>query len=106
MTETTYNVLKPENGAPIKAWTKGVQLEDAARQQLLNVAQLPFIYKWVAAMPDVHWHWRDRGQRDSDQGRDHSRRGWRGHWVWHDGRRDRSECARPPRPSQRNSQRH
>lgn len=29
--------------------------EDAARQQLLNVAQLPFIYKWVAAMPDVHW---------------------------------------------------
>src|SRR5215468_5274653 len=55
MTETTYNVLKPENGAPIKAWTKGVPLEDAARQQLLNVAQLPFIYKWVAAMPDVHW---------------------------------------------------
>jgi tRNA-splicing ligase RtcB len=25
------------------------------RQQLLNVAQLPFIHKWVAAMPDVHW---------------------------------------------------
>lgn len=55
MTETTYNVIKPENGAPIKAWTKGVPLEDAAKQQLLNVAQLPFIYKWVAAMPDVHW---------------------------------------------------
>jgi tRNA-splicing ligase RtcB len=32
-----------------------VPLEDAARNQLLNVAQLPFIYKWVAAMPDVHW---------------------------------------------------
>src|ERR1700736_4175381 len=55
MTENTYNVIKPENGVPIKAWTKGVPLEDAARQQLLNVAQLPFIYKWVAAMPDVHW---------------------------------------------------
>jgi tRNA-splicing ligase RtcB (3'-phosphate/5'-hydroxy nucleic acid ligase) len=55
MTETTYNVIKPDNGVPIKAWTKGVPLEDAARQQLLNVAQLPFIYKWVAAMPDVHW---------------------------------------------------
>jgi tRNA-splicing ligase RtcB len=55
MTNTTYNVIKPENGVPIKAWTKGVPLEDAARQQLLNVAQLPFIYKWVAAMPDVHW---------------------------------------------------
>src|SRR5258708_39270765 len=55
MTDATYNVIKPNNGVPIKAWTKGVQLEDAARQQLLNVAQLPFIYKWVAAMPDVHW---------------------------------------------------
>src|SRR5438093_9085963 len=55
MTENTYNVIKPDNGATIKAWTNGVPLEDAARQQLLNVAQLPFIYKWVAAMPDVHW---------------------------------------------------
>src|SRR5436309_2889812 len=55
MTENTYNVIKPDNGVPIKAWTKGVPLEDAARQQLLNVAQLPFIYKWVAAMPDVHY---------------------------------------------------
>src|SRR5881397_1437001 len=55
MTDNTYNVIRPENGGLIKAWTKGVPLEDAARQQLLNVAQLPFIYKWVAAMPDVHW---------------------------------------------------
>ena len=55
MTDATYNMMKPDNGVPIKAWTKGVPLEDAARQQLLNVAQLPFIYKWVAAMPDVHW---------------------------------------------------
>ena len=55
MTDATYNVMKPEKGVPIKAWTKGVPLEDAAREQLLNVAQLPFIYKWVAAMPDVHW---------------------------------------------------
>jgi len=57
MPEQTYNVIAPENGkqAPIKAWTKGVQLEDQARQQLINAAQLPFIYKWIAAMPDVHW---------------------------------------------------
>src|SRR2546421_6910693 len=55
MTDATYNVIKPDNGVPIKTWTKGVPLEAAARQQLLNVAQLPFIYKWVAAMPDVHW---------------------------------------------------
>src|SRR2546421_6290020 len=55
MSEPTYNVIVPEKGAPIKAWTKGVPLEDQARQQLLNVAQLPFIFRWVAAMPDVHW---------------------------------------------------
>jgi tRNA-splicing ligase RtcB len=55
MSEPTYNVFAPEKGVPIKAWTRGVQLEDQARQQLLNVAQLPFIFKWVAAMPDVHW---------------------------------------------------
>jgi tRNA-splicing ligase RtcB (3'-phosphate/5'-hydroxy nucleic acid ligase) len=59
MSDTTYNVIAPEEGAPkswpIKAWTKGVPLEDQARQQLLNAAQLPFIFKWIAAMPDVHW---------------------------------------------------
>lgn len=52
MADATYNVIVPEKGLPIKAWTKGVQLEDQARQQLLNVAQLPFIFKWIAAMPD------------------------------------------------------
>jgi len=55
MSEKTYNVIKPANGFPIKAWTKGVPVEEAAQQQLLNVAQMPFIYKWVAAMPDVHF---------------------------------------------------
>ena len=53
--ETGYNVITPEKGVPIKAWTKGVPLEAQAKQQLQNVAQLPFIFKWVAAMPDVHW---------------------------------------------------
>lgn len=51
----SYQTLKSEKGVPIKAWVHGVPLEDAARKQLLNVAQLPFVFKWVAAMPDVHW---------------------------------------------------
>ncbi len=51
----SYQTLKSEQGVPVKAWVKGVPLEDAARKQLLNVSQLPFIFKWVAAMPDVHW---------------------------------------------------
>src|SRR6202012_3677226 len=55
MSEKTYNVYTQENGVPIKAWTRGVPVEEAAQKQLRNVAQLPFIYKWVAAMPDVHW---------------------------------------------------
>ena len=55
MPDKNYNVIKPKDGAPIKAWTKGVPVEEAAQQQLLNVAQLPFIFKWVAAMPDVHY---------------------------------------------------
>jgi len=55
MTDSTYNVMKPEKGVPIKAWTKGVPVEEAAQKQLMNVALMPFIYKWVAAMPDVHF---------------------------------------------------
>jgi tRNA-splicing ligase RtcB len=51
----SYQTLKSEQGVPIKAWVKGVPLEDAAREQLINVSQLPFIFKWVAAMPHVHW---------------------------------------------------
>src|SRR6266436_1090066 len=40
---------------PIKAWTRGVQVEDQAKQQLRNIAGMPFIFSHVAAMPDVHW---------------------------------------------------
>lgn len=53
--ENRYLELAGEKGVPVKAWVNGVPLEEAARKQLLNVSQLPFIFKWVAAMPDVHW---------------------------------------------------
>ncbi|MDO4682470.1 MAG: RtcB family protein [Lautropia sp.] len=36
-------------------WTKGVPVEDEARQQLENVARLPIVFRHVAAMPDVHY---------------------------------------------------
>lgn len=49
------NVIKIEGGAPIKAWTDGVQVEDAALKQLHNASRLPFLYKHIAVMPDVHW---------------------------------------------------
>ena len=41
--------------APIKAWVRGVPVEDAARRQLFNIAALPFIHSHVAIMPDVHF---------------------------------------------------
>jgi tRNA-splicing ligase RtcB len=50
-----YEYLKTEGGKPIKAWTQGVPIEEAARRQVENVARLPFIYKHVAVMPDVHF---------------------------------------------------
>jgi tRNA-splicing ligase RtcB len=52
---TNYEVDNIEGAVPVKRWTKGVAVEDAALRQLANVARLPFIHKWVAAMPDVHW---------------------------------------------------
>lgn len=48
-------VIKEQGSFPIKAWIDGVPLEDEAKKQLLNVAKMPFIFKHVAVMPDVHW---------------------------------------------------
>jgi len=54
MIERSYEVFPVEGGVPVKAWTRGVPVEDEARAQLSNLAKLPFVHKWVAAMPDVH----------------------------------------------------
>jgi tRNA-splicing ligase RtcB (3'-phosphate/5'-hydroxy nucleic acid ligase) len=54
MSERTYEVMHGHPGVPVKAWTVGVPFEDEARQQLRNLAAMPFVYRWVAAMPDVH----------------------------------------------------
>ena len=53
MSQQHYDVIH-ENGVPIKSWTQGVPFEDDAKRQLKNIAQMPFIHKWVAVMPDVH----------------------------------------------------
>lgn len=54
MSEFNYEMLESD-GKPIKAWTRGVQVEEQAKQQLRNLAGLPFIHHHIAAMPDVHW---------------------------------------------------
>ncbi len=50
-----YSIIQPEHGVPVKLWTRGVPVEDVARQQLENIARLPIVHPWVAAMPDVHY---------------------------------------------------
>ena len=52
--DPTYEVINNEGARPIKMWTRGVPVEESAKQQLSNTARLPFIYKHVAVMPDVH----------------------------------------------------
>lgn len=48
-------VHRVDGGSPIKMWTEGVNVEEQALKQLENVSKLPFIYKHVAVMPDVHF---------------------------------------------------
>ena len=50
----TFELIESE-GFPIKAWTRGVTVEEAAKKQLRNLAGLPFIHKHIAAMPDTHF---------------------------------------------------
>lgn len=50
---TNYETIEA-GGVPIKAWVKGVTFEDQARKQLEQLARLPVVGPWVAAMPDVH----------------------------------------------------
>ena len=51
---SNYELIETSN-VPIKAWTRGVGIEDSARKQLENTARLPIIFRHVAVMPDVHF---------------------------------------------------
>lgn len=50
-----FDFIPVEGGVPIKAWTNGVPVENQARQQLINVASMPFVFHHLAVMPDLHW---------------------------------------------------
>ncbi len=54
MKHDTYDLLQVEGGRPVKMWTRGVPVEDEAKRQLVNTAKMPFIYRHIAVMPDVH----------------------------------------------------
>src|SRR5690349_19719669 len=54
LTKDGYEIWTDETGVPVKAWVHGVPVEDGALTQLSQVAKLPFVFRHVAAMPDVH----------------------------------------------------
>jgi tRNA-splicing ligase RtcB len=54
MTTRSFEIIESE-GKPIKAWTRGVPIEEAAKKQLRNLSGLPFIHSHIAVMPDVHF---------------------------------------------------
>lgn len=43
---------KEKHKLPIKSWCE--EVEEGAMQQVYNLANLPFAYKWIAIMPDCH----------------------------------------------------
>src|SRR5688572_1237559 len=50
---SNFNTHRTE-GVPVKAWTRGVPVEEEALKQLENIARLPIVFRHVAVMPDVH----------------------------------------------------
>lgn len=52
---SNFSVMEVPNGVPVFMWNKGVQIEEEAIKQLTGLAQMPFVYKHVAAMPDSHY---------------------------------------------------
>ncbi|ODJ50112.1 RtcB family protein [Brochothrix thermosphacta] len=48
-----YN--ETQNYVPIKVWLPEKELEDNVLAQTKELAQLPFVFKWVALMPDCHY---------------------------------------------------
>lgn len=51
---TAYEVITEQNRTVVKSWTRGVTFDDSAREQVRNLASMPFIHKHIAIMPDVH----------------------------------------------------
>ena len=52
--EQSYETMEGKGARPIKMWTRGVPVEPEAKEQLRKTAQMPFIYKHIAVMPDGH----------------------------------------------------
>ncbi|HEX7235481.1 MAG TPA: RtcB family protein [Gammaproteobacteria bacterium] len=54
MSAEHYETIDVEGGRHVKMWTRGVPVDPKAKEQLKNTARMPFVFKHLAAMPDVH----------------------------------------------------
>jgi tRNA-splicing ligase RtcB (3'-phosphate/5'-hydroxy nucleic acid ligase) len=54
MSEHSHETMLVDHGAQVKLWTRGVPVEEEARAQLRKTAAMPFIFRHIAVMPDVH----------------------------------------------------
>jgi tRNA-splicing ligase RtcB len=54
MNAEQYETMNVDGGRHVKMWTRGVPVEAKAKDQLANTARMPFVFKHLAAMPDVH----------------------------------------------------
>jgi len=54
MSAERYETMNVDGGRHVKMWTRGVPVESKAKDQLANTARMPFVFKHLAAMPDVH----------------------------------------------------
>jgi tRNA-splicing ligase RtcB (3'-phosphate/5'-hydroxy nucleic acid ligase) len=50
----SYETMSVAGGRDVKMWTGGIPVEEEASKQLANMARMPFVFSYVAAMPDVH----------------------------------------------------
>ncbi len=50
----SFETIHVPGARPIKLWARGVPVEPEAREQLIKMARMPFIYRHLAVMPDVH----------------------------------------------------
>jgi tRNA-splicing ligase RtcB len=55
MSDQRFEIIDEPGRKLVKAWIRGVMFDDKAKEQVLNVASMPFVHGWVAVMPDVHW---------------------------------------------------
>ena len=84
-----YELRRPADGVPIKAGRAACRSRREALAQLENIARLPFVHRWVAAMPDVHLGiGATVGSVIPTLRRDHPGGGGRGHRLRHDGGAD------------------